>query len=352
VPASPVRSTTARPTIATAARKGLGRGPTRGLGATLVLAVALAGCASGRAVMPSSSPSRAVHAGSPSASSSSAAGPSTGSAGADAPTAPDVSPDPIDPSTTLPPFVPPAQLTTVAAGLVLHVPVLMYHRIIPPSMAGRSLPGLVVPPARFAAQMDALAGAGWHTITAAKLLSDLAGGIQPAPRTFVITFDDGYDDGYTYALPILEAHGFVATFYVIAGRIGDPPGPYEALTPQHVLALAQAGMEIGNHTFSHVDLATSSPLLRRYEVVSASARIQSLIGTAPTTLAYPYGRWNAAAVGQIRAAGIGMAFTTVEGAREVWATRYASPRVRVSPSTTPAELLALVRRFGGTSAGG
>jgi peptidoglycan/xylan/chitin deacetylase (PgdA/CDA1 family) len=228
----------------------------------------------------------------------------------------------------------------------------MYHRIIPPALAGASLHGLVVPPSLFAAQMDTLARAGWHTITAATLLRDLAAHVRPAPRTFVITFDDGYDDGYVYALPILKAHGFVATFYVIAGRIGNPPGPYEALTPQHVQALATAGMEIGNHTFNHVDLASASPLMRRYQVVAASARIQSLVGVAPTTLAYPYGAWNLAAAAQVRAAGIGIAFTTVEGAREAWATRYASPRVRVSPWITPAELLALVRRFGGPGAGG
>ena len=254
--------------------------------------------------------------------------------------------DPIDPSASVPPFRPPTPLapSAAAAGLVLHVPVLMYHRIVPLAQAGDSLRPLVVPPTLFAAQMDALAATGWHTITAADLLGDLATGTRPAPRTFVITFDDGDDDGYTYALPILEAHGFVATFYVIAGRIGQAR-PTGELTPAHVRALAAAGMEIGNHTWAHRDLAALSGVQVRFQVVAASARIADLVGTAPRTLAYPYGAWNAGAVAELRVAGIGIAFTTVEGARETWAARFWSPRVRVGPGTTPAGLVALVERY-------
>ena len=55
---------------------------------------------------------------------------------------------------------------------------------------------------------DALAAAGWHTITMATLANDLQANVKPPERTFAITIDDGWDDGYTYALPILAQHGF------------------------------------------------------------------------------------------------------------------------------------------------
>lgn len=219
----------------------------------------------------------------------------------------------------------------------------MYHRITPITLAGRSLPGLVVSPALFASQMRVLAAAGWHTITAGELAADLAAGTRPPPRTFVITFDDGYDDGYTYALPILEAYHFTATYFVVAGRIGEPGH----LTAEHVQALAAAGMEIGNHTYSHLDLTTLPPAVLRYQIVAASTRIQALVGVPPRSFAYPYGAWDAAAEAQVQAAGMEIAFTTVEGARETWASRFTSPRVRVSPSVTPAGLLALLERSSG-----
>ena len=119
------------------------------------------------------------------------------------------------------------------SSFALHVPILMYHRIVPFAQDGGSLPGLVVPPVTFAAQLDALEKAGWHTITMATLANDLQAHIKPPAKTFVITIDDGWADGYTYALPILQSHGFVATYFVIAGRIDKPdfllqlrpPGP-------------------------------------------------------------------------------------------------------------------------------
>ncbi len=221
----------------------------------------------------------------------------------------------------------------------------MYHRVVPPAQAGDSLPSLVVPPDRFAAQMAALAAAGWHTITASELSTDVADGRRPPARTFVITFDDGYDDGFTYALPILQAHGFRATFYVITGRIGDSPGPLQSLTPEHVQALAAAGMEIGDHTVSHADLPALTETLMRYQIVAAAARIEQLVGSPPTTLAYPYGARDAAVIREVAAAGFGLALTNVEGCLESWSTRFVVPRLRVGPGTTPQMLLATMRPY-------
>ncbi len=192
--------------------------------------------------------------------------------------------------------------------------------------------------------MAALAAAGWRTITAGELAADLEAGRRPPPRTFVITFDDGYDDGFTSAYPILRAHGFVATYFVVAGRIGRTA---DALTPAHVQALAAAGMEIGDHTYDHVDLATAPPMVIRFEIVSAAARIRALTGRTPVTFAYPFGRYTPGVEAQVAAAGMNIAFTTVEGASERWATRWTTPRVRVGPWTTPGGLLALLERSAG-----
>ena len=311
--------------------------PTALLAFVVAASVIVAGCAVGLLSPDTPSGSSPVVSSGPGALASDAPGDSG---------APEDNADPVPPSPSVPPFSPPPPLTPSAAtaGLVLHVPILMYHRIIPPNLAGNSLPSLVVSPELFAAQMDALAAAGWHTITVAQLIADLAAGRRPAPQTFVITFDDGYDDGYSYALPILKTHHFVATYYVVAGRIGNAPGPMQALTPDHLRALAAAGMEIGNHTFSHVALPHYHGRQLTFQIVGASAFIHGLVGSAPTTLAYPFGRFDAAVEAEVQAAGIGIGLTTVEGARETWATRYETPRVRVGPGTSPGGLLSLVSR--------
>jgi peptidoglycan/xylan/chitin deacetylase (PgdA/CDA1 family) len=252
--------------------------------------------------------------------------------------------------------------TPVAGFFRLRVPILMYHRIVPRAEAGNSIADLVVPPDAFDAQLTALATAGWHTITVGTLAKDLAAHITPPARTFIITIDDGWDDGYNYAFPILAGHGFVATYFVIAGRIDSP----DFLSSVHLRALVAAGDEIGDHTMDHVNLAKSTDTTVKYQVDAAAARIAQVTGYWPQSLAYPSGTVNSqatdgvAACGQLRIAVIegALQVTTTPTAApgktpgpptteqrqgyETWAVRFTIPRIRVSPTTAPADLLKLV----------
>jgi peptidoglycan/xylan/chitin deacetylase (PgdA/CDA1 family) len=283
-------------------------------------------------------------------------------------------------------------VTTPAVGkvgmFVLQVPILMYHRIVPVAEAGNSIPGLVVAPEIFSAQLDALQKGGWHTITMARLATDLQAHIKPPPKTFVITIDDGWDDGYTYALPVLAKHGFVATYFVIAGRIDVP----DFLSSAHLRALIGAGDEIGNHTMDHDDLAGETATKLKYEIDAAAARIAQVTGVWPESLAYPSGGVDnaaaaaVAACGEMRtaviegppattatpsptpvpsptsrltaapsasagpaaalpAAALIAVTTTMPPVYETWANRWTIPRLRVTPSTVPAYLLAELNHY-------
>jgi peptidoglycan/xylan/chitin deacetylase (PgdA/CDA1 family) len=217
----------------------------------------------------------------------------------------------------------------------------MYHRVVPPQDARDSSPSLVVPPDVFAAQMTALDRAGWRTITLARLADDLAGGRRPAPRTFVITFDDGYDDGFLYALPILQQHGFVATYFIVTGRLSRPGD----LTADHVRALVSAGMEIGDHTVDHLGLAGLPLAKMRFEVETSALAIEALTGARPTTFAYPFGSDDPAVAAEVARAGFALAVTSVEGVGESAWNRYTVPRLRVGPSMPAAALVNMVSRY-------
>lgn len=227
---------------------------------------------------------------------------------------------------------PPATIAT------FRVPILMYHRIIAAADSGGSLPGLCVPPAVFDAQLTALADAGWHTITMATLAADLASGTRPPPRTFVLTFDDGYRDGLTNALPILLRHGFVGTFYVVTGRMADPRN----LHPADLVTLAKAGMEIGDHTVNHVDLARLSPAQVAYQIDDAAATVASIVGRRPVTFAYPFGAFNSTVIAAVASAGLAVAVRNVARGPVDWTNRFLLPRMEVGPWTRPAALLARV----------
>lgn len=227
----------------------------------------------------------------------------------------------------------------------LHVPVLEYHRFLPQADARLMASGYDVTPAAFDAQLAALHDAGWHTVTASQLANAVLDQGTLAPKTFVITIDDGYADGYTDALPILRKYGFVATYYVIAGRIGEHRGAESTLDDRQLHALLAAGMEIGNHTMSHVRLATLPPRQQFAQIENASVKLQQFTGVRPGTMAYPFGSYNATTEQVARRAGIRYAFDSHHGATESATDAYASPRLRVGPAMTGAELLALVEQF-------
>lgn len=242
---------------------------------------------------------------------------------------------------------PPPPMALVAApsagrAFTLRVPILEYHRVKPPAGESGSAESLIVPPEVFSAQMDALSAAGWQTITMGQLGDDLRLAIQPPPKTFVVTLDDGYEDGYQYAFPILSRDGFVATFFVIAGQIGEA----WQLSPAQMRELIAAGNEIGSHSLSHTNMMVMTPERLTMETYGASAAIASQIGIWPKSFSYPMGLTyppSTAAVG----ATPGILTAVIQGGseQETWANRLTIPRVRVGPRTYPQDLVDRLSRY-------
>jgi len=223
---------------------------------------------------------------------------------------------------------------------VLNVPALMLHRIAPSSEAGTSIPDLVISPARFEAQMSALKRDGWTTVTAATLASHIESGDPLPSKSMVITIDDGRDDGYTYAFPILQGLGFVATYYVITGRVGLA----HYLSVPQLQEMAAAGMEIANHSVHHLGISGRSTAYINNEVQGAQDQLTALLGAPPVTFAYPFGEHPPKFELAVKNAGLKLAFTTVNGRAHSRSTALAAPRIRVSPGITPRAIVKLLDR--------
>jgi peptidoglycan/xylan/chitin deacetylase (PgdA/CDA1 family) len=240
-------------------------------------------------------------------------------------------------SSPSPPAFKPTPRPTPELFRVYHVPVLMYHRVVPTSEAGDSISGLVVSPETFSTQLKFLFDAGWHTITMATLADDMETDRTVPDKTFVITLDDGWYDGYVYAFPIMRKYGFVGTFYVITSRINSA----DFLSIQEMRTLEAAGNDIGSHTVDHISLQTV-PLARvKQEVEDASEQIEKAVGHRPVSLAYPMGGLSVQVVMVVSAIpDMKLAVHTGFGTEETWVARFNVPRVRVHPGTSPALLLA------------
>lgn len=227
-----------------------------------------------------------------------------------------------------------------ARSINFRVPVLMYHRIAPRAEVGNSIPDLVISPQQFEAQLTALQQTGWTTVTAATLAEHLASGDPLPKKTMVITIDDGRVDGYTNAFPILQRLGFVATYYVITGRVDRN----RYLSVSQLQEMAASGMEIANHTVSHTDVSKRSAAFITNQVQVAQDQLTAWLGAPPTTFAYPFGQHPKLLERAVANAGLKLAFTTVYGKVHTLKTALLSPRIRIQPSTTKRQLLSLLTR--------
>ncbi len=183
-------------------------------------------------------------------------------------------------------------------------PVLMYHSVTP----YQDDPYLVtVSPKRFSQQLSwlrdrGLRGVSMGTLLAARRAGDGRGLVG-------LTFDDGYADFITWAMPELVRCGFGATVFPIAGMLGgqndwDARGPRKALmTAQQVKEASAAGIEIGSHGMTHAAL----PGMAEDELADEAGRSRELLQEASsqdvTGFCYPYGHLDARVAGAVQSAG-------------------------------------------------
>lgn len=101
------------------------------------------------------------------------------------------------------------------------------------------------------------------------------------PHKVALTFDDGPDPAYTPAiLDILKAKHVTATFFLIGANIEAHPG-----LVQRILA---EGHEVGNHTFTHPNLAETSPEAVKLELNATQRLLEALTGHSTRLFRPPY----------------------------------------------------------------
>lgn len=115
----------------------------------------------------------------------------------------------------------------------------------------------------------------------------------------MITFDDGFEDTYLKAFPVLEDLGLQATVFLVTSFVGDRSGccrwsthyrGLPSLTWSQIREMHGRGMSFGSHTVSHARLSTCSARELQRELADSKAVIEDKLGTAVDALAYPYGQ--------------------------------------------------------------
>ncbi len=175
------------------------------------------------------------------------------------------------------------------------IPVLTYH-----SIDGS---GSIISTSRdtFQRQMSFLKKQGYQAITLGDLAARPRSAASFSEKIVVLTFDDGFRNFLTQAFPILDAHGFKATVFLVTdlcGGYNDWAGNPKGLPRSKLLSwpeireLDRAGVEFGSHTRTHPDLTRLSTKDIFSEMVDSKLTLSSAIGHDVRTFAYPYGRAN------------------------------------------------------------
>ncbi len=204
----------------------------------------------------------------------------------------------------------------------MNVPIFTYHAL------GVEDSVIMTAPEKFAAHLDAVARAGYVTVTIGDSMkkvqagqvgqglavplgtSDTVVGAELTPAAAVIptglgdevkialTFDDGYASVYEIAYPLLRARGMTATVYVISDFVGkdnrwrgqraDIPA-LPLMTWDQIAELAENGWEIGAHTRTHPPLTQIDATRLEDQIAGSQWAIQAHIGRVARAFSYPYG---------------------------------------------------------------
>ena len=239
-------------------------------------------------------------------------------------------------------------LTSVSAVIAAEdnrvLPVLVYHHIQDPVKSDVSCT-----PSMFEAHMKAIKEAGFTPITIPQTKSFLAGTLsETIKKPVLITFDDGYESLYLYALPVSIKLKVPMTVFVITSRIGQKPQFSKYLSETQIKEMNKSGLWFfGSHSHNLHTESTKiynafgggkvNPVLEelREDLIASSKCLEGLTGVPTEIIAWPYGKHNAEYSAIARAVGYKIHFTSSYGYNEPGTNPYSIKRIPITARDTP-----------------
>lgn len=216
-------------------------------------------------------------------------------------------------------------------------PILCYHKIAPPPAKAR-IKGLYLDSDLFFSQMNEISQAAFVSTLPHEATRSMGSSIT-------ITFDDGFVNNLTEAVPLMQQAGIRAINYLVADRIGQT-SDWEAreggeadplMNESQIKDWLAAGHWIGAHTCTHPRLSLLSRKEAKEEIFSGKKKLEDCFGTPIEHFAYPYGDYSETTVELVQEAGFQTACTMHRGINlsdtspfelKRWTARYPSRTFR------------------------
>jgi len=231
-----------------------------------------------------------------------------------------------------------------------HGPViLMYHAI---GRRGEHGSTYVVPRWRFRLQMACLKWSPFRVIRLTELADNLRMNRISAPRSVVLTFDDGFADNCTEALPILRRHRMPATVFVVSEGIGRQAWWADdsalmnrpLMSTAHLRELQTSGVDLGAHSRTHPSLTELPAQHIQSEIAGSRDQLAAMTAAPIDTFAYPFGDCSDAVAEDVARAGFAAACCSRSGIADPVSPLFALPRVEVRGTDSLLQFVLLVWR--------
>ncbi len=220
------------------------------------------------------------------------------------------------------------------------VPILMYH-VIARATASTPFSYLWVAPSVLAAQMRWLAHHHYHVVTLQEVYDYWHGAPLPS-RPIVVSFDDGFRNHLTKAMPILDRHRWEGTLNLALSHYAQSGW---GLGPKAIHRLLNHDWELDSHTMTHAALPGLSAGDLRYQIAHSRARLRRLFHVPVDFFCYPAGAYDSRVISVVRAAGYRGATSTENGLAR-WNDPWTLDRVRINNGDGVSGLAAHLRALG------
>jgi len=206
----------------------------------------------------------------------------------------------IFPATPLPAVLPEA--TSSASLRPLRVPILVYHSVAPyRADMSRLVKEFTVQPESLDEQLHYLQQNGYTVISFESLVNAMTSASATLPaKPVVLTFDDGWEDLYREAFPLLMKYNDTATFFIFTNGVGGR----DFMTWDQLAIMQATGMDIESHSISHPYLSAMTDKAELWKEIEGSREIiASHLGREPDIFAYPFSTYKELDIAMLKAAG-------------------------------------------------
>jgi peptidoglycan/xylan/chitin deacetylase (PgdA/CDA1 family) len=182
-----------------------------------------------------------------------------------------------------------------------RIPVITYHYVENVKDQKDTIrKGLNIPPFVFDKELEAISKSNYQMIFVKDIPKIISGEIPYSTRSAALTFDDGYEDFYTDAFPLLKKYNIKATVFIINDFIGRKG----FMNEKQIKEIIDSHLvEVGAHTLDHLYLKLLTKNIVIKQVFESKKALEEMFKIKIESFAYPYGAFDQNTIDIVRGAG-------------------------------------------------